>query len=122
MRRSFDLPWRTHAHPDPRPARHRLHHDRRHRARRRALVHPCDRDDDNLVVGVASHHGVTHAVDVSVVTESSMPNNVNLASPDPSQPSFISRVIANDAVKKGLAGAAAGLLVAVVSEAIWPTR
>jgi hypothetical protein len=25
-------------------------------------------------------------------------------------------------VKKGLAGAAAGLLVAVVSEAIWPTR
>ena len=51
-----------------------------------------------------------------------MPNNVSLASPDPSQPSFISRVIANDAVKKGLAGAAAGLLVAVVSEAIWPTR
>ena len=50
-----------------------------------------------------------------------MQNNTSPASPDLG-PSFINRVISNDAVKKGLAGAAAGLLVAVVSEAIWPTR
>jgi hypothetical protein len=51
-----------------------------------------------------------------------MQNNVSLASPDLSQTSYLSRVISNDSVKKGLAGAAAGLLVAIVSEAIWPTK
>jgi hypothetical protein len=51
-----------------------------------------------------------------------MQNNVSLASPDLSQPSYLSRIISNDSVKKGLAGAAAGLLVAIVSEAIWPTK
>ena len=39
----------------------------------------------------------------------------------PSVPSYLSRVIGNDSVKKGLAGAAAGLLIAVIREAIWPT-
>ncbi len=34
--------------------------------------------------------------------------------------SFFSRVFGNDAARKGFAGAVAGLLVAVVSEAIWP--
>ena len=34
---------------------------------------------------------------------------------------FFSRVIGNDALKKGLAGAAAGLLIAVITEAIWPS-
>lgn len=51
-----------------------------------------------------------------------MHNNVTLASPDDDSPSYLSRVMNNDAVKKGLAGAAAGLLVAVVSEAIWPSK
>jgi predicted transcriptional regulator len=60
-------------------------------------------------------------VDVPDLTETSMQNSTSLASPDLT-PSFVSRVINNDAVKKGLAGAAAGLLVAVVSEAIWPSR
>jgi hypothetical protein len=36
--------------------------------------------------------------------------------------SFVARVFNNEAVKKGLAGAAAGLLVAVVSEALWPSK
>jgi hypothetical protein len=50
-----------------------------------------------------------------------MHNDVTLASPDDDTRSYLSRVINNDAVKKGLAGAAAGLLVAAVSEAIWPS-
>ena len=36
-------------------------------------------------------------------------------------PSFFSRVVGNDAARKGVAGAVVGLLVAVVSEAIWPS-
>ena len=36
-------------------------------------------------------------------------------------PSFLSRIASHDATRKGLAGAAAGLLVAVVSEVIWPS-
>ncbi len=35
-------------------------------------------------------------------------------------PSFISRIFQNDAAKKGVAGAVAGILVAVVSEVLWP--
>lgn len=51
-----------------------------------------------------------------------MQNNVSLASPDLVQPSFLARVAHNDATKKGVAAAAAGLLVAVVQEAIWPSK
>ena len=40
---------------------------------------------------------------------------------DPSSPSFVSRIFSNDAARKGVAGAVAGLLVAVVSEALWPS-
>lgn len=40
---------------------------------------------------------------------------------DSPSPSFFDRIIANDAAKKGLAGAVAGLLVAVVTEALWPS-
>ncbi len=36
-------------------------------------------------------------------------------------PSFFSRIFANDAARKGLAGAIAGILVAVVSEVVWPS-
>lgn len=35
-------------------------------------------------------------------------------------PSFLSRLIANDAARKGLAAAAAGLIVAAISETLWP--
>lgn len=35
--------------------------------------------------------------------------------------SFIARVLQNDSLKKGVAAAVAGLLVAAVSEAIWPS-
>jgi hypothetical protein len=41
--------------------------------------------------------------------------------PDSQSPSFFDRIISNDAAKKGLAGAVAGLLVAVVTEALWPS-
>ena len=44
----------------------------------------------------------------------------NTSNPNVSTP-FVLRVVNNDAVKKGLAGAAAGILVAVVQEAIWPS-
>lgn len=35
-------------------------------------------------------------------------------------PGFFARVLGNDAARKGVAGAIAGLLVAVVSEALFP--
>lgn len=35
--------------------------------------------------------------------------------------SFFERVLRHDSLKKGAAAAAAGVLVAVVSEAIWPS-
>jgi|HubBroStandDraft_6_1064221.scaffolds.fasta_scaffold125734_1 hypothetical protein len=38
---------------------------------------------------------------------------------NPASPSFFSRVFSNDAAKKGIAGAIAGMLVAAVSEALW---
>jgi hypothetical protein len=81
-----------------------------------------DRDDEQSVVGVVFIFCVAPSADVTDFTETSMQNNVSLASPDLAQPSYLSRVISNDSVKKGLAGAAAGLLVAIVSEAIWPTK
>jgi len=37
-------------------------------------------------------------------------------------PSFFNRVVSNDSAKRGLATAAAGVLIAVVSEAIWPSK
>jgi hypothetical protein len=40
---------------------------------------------------------------------------------NPESPSFIGRVFANDAAKKGVAGAIAGLLIATVLE-LWPSR
>lgn len=36
-------------------------------------------------------------------------------------PSFIDRVISNDSTKKGLATAAAGILIGVFMEALWPS-
>ncbi len=36
--------------------------------------------------------------------------------------SFFSRVFSNDAARKGLAGAVAGVLVACVMEVAWPTE
>ena len=41
---------------------------------------------------------------------------------DPNSPSFFSRIFSNDAARKGLAGAIAGILVAVVSEVVWPSN
>jgi acyl-CoA synthetase (NDP forming) len=35
---------------------------------------------------------------------------------------YVIRVFTNEAVKKGAAAAVAGILVAAVSEAIWPSR
>lgn len=49
-----------------------------------------------------------------------MSNNASI-SPNIKMTSFLSRVFDNDALKKGVAAAAAGVLIAVVSEAIWPS-
>ncbi len=38
---------------------------------------------------------------------------------DPNNPSFFSRVLANDSFRKGIAAAVAGTLVSVVVEALW---
>ncbi len=46
------------------------------------------------------------------------PNNPS----DNNQPSFFNRVFSNDAARKGLAGAIAGVLVAVVTEVVWPSE
>ena len=35
-------------------------------------------------------------------------------------PNFFSRVIKNDSARKGIAAAAAGIIIAAVSEALWP--
>lgn len=45
-------------------------------------------------------------------------DNMN-ATPNDS-PSFLSRMLANDTLRRGVAGAIAGVLVAAVSEALWP--
>jgi len=37
------------------------------------------------------------------------------------QPSYLVRVVNNDAARKGVATAAAGILVACVSEFLWPS-
>jgi hypothetical protein len=37
-------------------------------------------------------------------------------------PSFFERLINNDSAKKGAAAAVAGIVVAVVQEAIWPSK
>lgn len=47
-------------------------------------------------------------------------NNIEPADTDHS-PSYVSRVINSDSAKKGLAAALAGVLVAVVAEALWPS-
>lgn len=39
-----------------------------------------------------------------------------------SGPSLMSRVLSSDAAKKGIASAVAGVLVAVISEVIWPSE
>jgi hypothetical protein len=44
-----------------------------------------------------------------------MSNNTDSSSSS----SLLARVIANDAAKRGLAGAVAGLLVALVTEVVW---
>ena len=38
-----------------------------------------------------------------------------------SAPGYLERVIQNDTVRKGLAGALAGVLIAAVTEAVWPS-
>ena len=52
-----------------------------------------------------------------------MPSNNN-AQIDPENPgaSFIKRVIASDSAKKGAAALIAGVVLAVVSEALWPSN
>lgn len=37
-------------------------------------------------------------------------------------PKFINRVLSHDSTRRGLAAAGAGVLIAVITEAIWPTR
>lgn len=38
------------------------------------------------------------------------------------KPTFLSRITGHDAARKGAAAFAAGVLIAVVSEALWPTQ
>jgi hypothetical protein len=39
----------------------------------------------------------------------------------PTDPSFLTRLLNNDAAKKGLATAVAGVLIAAVTELVWPS-
>jgi hypothetical protein len=48
-------------------------------------------------------------------TSTSVPSNPSDAAP------YVIRVLTADATKKGAAAAVAGLLVAAISEAIWPS-
>lgn len=45
-------------------------------------------------------------------------NNAN--SNDNNGSPFLSRMLANDTLRRGIAGAIAGVLVAAVTEALWP--
>ena len=55
-------------------------------------------------------------------------SNPNTANQNPNDPdaqeerSYISRVFDNDSAKKGAAAAIAGVVVAVVQEALWPSK
>jgi hypothetical protein len=50
-----------------------------------------------------------------------MPQENDIMS-NPTEPStFIEKVFQNDAAKKGFAAAAAGILVAIISETVWPS-
>ena len=40
----------------------------------------------------------------------------------PHDPSFFARLLNNDAAKKGLATAIAGVLIAAVTEIVWPSK
>jgi hypothetical protein len=51
-----------------------------------------------------------------------MNNNSNESTALSTVPSYVDRVLNNEAAKKGLAAAGAGILVALISEALWPTR
>ena len=54
-----------------------------------------------------------------------MPTATSTAAPsNPAPPggSFIARVLNADSTKKGAAAALAGVLVAVISEALWPSE
>ncbi len=51
----------------------------------------------------------------------SNPSNQNPSTNPPGGDSFLTRVINADSTKKGAAAAIAGVLVAVISEAIWPS-
>ena len=50
--------------------------------------------------------------------EKHMPDN-NTPNNDPS---FFDRILSNDAAKKGLATAVAGVLIAAVTELVWPSN
>lgn len=54
-----------------------------------------------------------------------MQNNQNSAltpNPAPQGSNFFERVVEHDAARKGLAAAVAGIVVAAVSEMIWPSE
>ncbi|MDC0749995.1 hypothetical protein [Polyangium mundeleinium] len=53
-----------------------------------------------------------------------MPITPNAAPTNPENPgaSFIKRVLDNDSTKKGAAALVAGVVLAVVTEAIWPSN
>ncbi|MDC0743208.1 MULTISPECIES: hypothetical protein [Polyangium] len=53
-----------------------------------------------------------------------MPLTPNAAPSNPENPgtSFIKRVLGNDSAKKGAAALVAGVVLAVVTEAIWPSN
>ena len=49
-------------------------------------------------------------------------SNLNPKIANNESPDFFGRIIDNDATKKGLAAAVAGVIVAVVCETFWPSR
>jgi hypothetical protein len=62
--------------------------------------------------GNKSSNGHTAQQEVSMSNPSSVPTKAT---------SFVSRIVRHDSTKKGVAAAAAGLLIAVVCEALWPS-
>ena len=76
-----------------------------------------------LILRIARRHPTNtsniHASNSDAHQEKSMPENKDITKPNPN---FLSRVWRNDGTRKGLAAAGAGVIIAAISELVWPNR
>ena len=76
--------------------------------------------NSSIISGIRTMSGNTSPRNFPVMTRRNIMSDKNISAP--TSPSFFNRVVSNDSAKKGLATAAAGVLIAVITEAVWPTK